>query len=341
MSKTVKIQDLPEIKQINYIYKDGIDTKKNMKRIKCNHLKKEDCTCNILYFIENVKANVWSHKNSFFGAFLLAYNNHQGVVLSVDDVWLTLCFQFAKYVNENSEKMRHLFVDNEIKKKLTVVTESEDWTNFFELMVPAIRNSVKSPEIVDSLLCDFSVTENFKSIMSVATIMDTLKEYFEYGMLIPCCGITQVKFIGTNSDWEKLVKKLKDLEKYDIDGHWKTYIENLIPILNKFIDTLNDKVDIDFWQGVMNIESKQAGSGSVRYISGWILNFFGIYEKVNSDSIQGYELDFPVTVENRMTREKKNVNVIGKFGNVNYENGFYTPQLVMMVFHDGVSERLL
>jgi len=53
-------------------------------------------------------------------AFLSAYNSHEDVILSPDDIWLMVCTAFAKYVNDNAEKLRHLFVDHQDKKTLTV-----------------------------------------------------------------------------------------------------------------------------------------------------------------------------------------------------------------------------
>ncbi|CAF1294235.1 unnamed protein product [Rotaria sordida] len=58
--------------------------------------------------------------HGLFTACLNAYNSHEDIVLSPDDVWLVITIYFAKYVNENAEKLRHLFVDHEGKVKLTI-----------------------------------------------------------------------------------------------------------------------------------------------------------------------------------------------------------------------------
>ena len=343
MSKIVQIQDLlPVEKKFQCRVPDA---KRSLERIKCHHYKDSpDCKCNTLYYIENVESNYYAHQNSFYGAFASAYNNHEDIVLSVNDIWLVICFQFSKYVNNNSEKMRDLCVSHNNKKKLTIVTKNEEseseWNEFFELMIPAIRNNTKEG-LVDSLLCDFSVTKQIESIISVATIMDSLKEYFDYGRMIPCCGIKAVRFIGLESDWNRLLDKVINLEKYDIDGNWKKYIQNMIPIINQFIDTFNGKIDLDFWNSVLQEEHKKLGSGGVTYVSGWILNFFGLSGKVEDEEILGYRFDFPVEIENRMTSEKKTVYIIGGFNGINYSDGAYSPQLSMIVHHDGATERLL
>jgi hypothetical protein len=62
-----------------------------------------------------------SENHAIFSAFLYAYNSHEDIVLSPDDIWLMICIYFSKYVNENAEQLRSLFVDHDGQKKLTVV----------------------------------------------------------------------------------------------------------------------------------------------------------------------------------------------------------------------------
>ena len=61
-----------------------------------------------------------SADHPIFKAFLRAYNSHEDIVLSPDDIWLMLCIYFSKYINDNAEKLRSIFVDHEGKKRLTV-----------------------------------------------------------------------------------------------------------------------------------------------------------------------------------------------------------------------------
>ncbi len=61
------------------------------------------------------------NKHTILSAFLYAYNSHEDIVLSPDDIWMMICMYFSKYVNDNAEKLRSLFVDHDGQKKLTVV----------------------------------------------------------------------------------------------------------------------------------------------------------------------------------------------------------------------------
>ena len=109
--------------------------------------------------------------------------------------------------------------------------------------------------------------------------MNTFKKYFDYGRCIPRCGIKNVHFGGTLQDWKKVYEKLLQLSLYDVDGKLKRYIKNVSLILLKFIDTYEGKVDVDFWNKIINVYEGLPGSGSTSIFSGWLIHFFGYEEK--------------------------------------------------------------
>jgi hypothetical protein len=61
------------------------------------------------------------NNHAILSAFLYAYNSHEDIVLSPDDIWIMICIYFSKYVNDNAEKLRSLFVDHDGQQKLKVV----------------------------------------------------------------------------------------------------------------------------------------------------------------------------------------------------------------------------
>ena len=64
----------------------------------------EDCNSNS----KNVR---YSYFNAFAAAFHTAYGQHRPLVLSPDDVALTISQAFAIHVEQNAEKLRTLFVN--------------------------------------------------------------------------------------------------------------------------------------------------------------------------------------------------------------------------------------
>ena len=100
-----------------------------------------------MWYDENVEANVPSYGNSFYGAFVQAYNYHKDLILSPDDVWMQITLSFAKYIDKHAEEMRDMFVEHEGKKKLTVTTgeylDESEWKEFFDKIIVAINNNTK------------------------------------------------------------------------------------------------------------------------------------------------------------------------------------------------------
>lgn len=336
----------PTVAQSNYKRKINPDESKDtLFYTKCQHRyrrkSEEKCKCNILAYHENICAE-YSTQPAFFRAFREAYNNHYDIILSPDDIWMVVCLQFTKYVNANAEAMRELFVQHEGKKKLTVTTHNEldesQWTEFFELMLLAIKANTNG-KIADLLQANFSTTTHVEKLLSTAVLMDTLKTYFDYGRCIPCCGIRNLMFMGTLKDWKLLKSKILQLETYAINDAWRKYINGLNPIINQFVEAYQGRVDQTFWDKIMNIRHGSLGSGSTSYVSGWILNFYGLYKETESCDIKEDFIDVTVEIDNKLTGIKKDVNIVGGFtGVAKVELEGYTgyrPQMAFMVYHNG------
>jgi hypothetical protein len=293
----------------------------------------------ILAYHENNKICRTSD-NGFLQAFMMAYNMHRDVVLNPDDVWTIIMLQFSKYINKNAEAMRSMFVEHDGQKELAMTSNKEysenDWTEFFEEIMKMIKNNAKSVELLES---SFSTTGFVETFVSTAAVMDSFKEYFTYGRMIPMCGIRNALFMGTLDDWTLLRSKLMTLGQYDVDGKWRKYTDDLVPILEKFIDTFNGDVDNEFWSHIMDEVTGPAGSGSITEISGWILKFYGLTGRFTYDEINDGFFNVPVKIDNKQTSEKKIVNIIGGFGGtsivIDEEFIAYRPQMSFIVYHDG------
>lgn len=340
--KCMNVEPIENKKQ----YKHRINlnaTKEKLFYTKCKHKygRNEKCDCHILAYHENMKAE-YETQPAFYEAFCYAYNKHCDIILSPDDIWMIICLQFTKYVNKNSEAMRKFFVQHEGKKKLTVITSNETdeskWEEFFELMLITIKNNT-SEKLTDLLQANFSTTTTVEKLLSTAVIMDTLKTYFDYGRCIPCCGIRNLMFMGTLEDWILLQTKVSQLGEYAVDDSWRRYIDELNPIIVQFLEAYQGRVNQSFWDKIMNIRYGSLGSGSTSYVSGWILNFYGIYTEVESDEIKEDFIDVTVEIDNKLTGIKKDVNIVGGFtgiAKVEFEEYIgYRPQMSFMVYHNG------
>ena len=91
------------------------------------------------------------------------------------------------------------------------------------------------------------------------------------------CGIPVVKMLGTLDDWETLRKRTEALDYYGC-AHW---IDNLLPIIDKFIAAYKGEVDKDFWDMCIKMMPSSGSGGkydggykSSDMMTGWVLNFF-------------------------------------------------------------------
>lgn len=67
---------------------------------------------------------IYSHPSGFIDGALRAYNNHHHLVLSPDDIWISILTQFSAYVNANAEDLREMFVSHQGEKELLVTMDT-------------------------------------------------------------------------------------------------------------------------------------------------------------------------------------------------------------------------
>ncbi|CAF1260523.1 unnamed protein product, partial [Adineta steineri] len=278
-------------------------------------------------------------RHALFHAYLNAYNSHEDIVLSPDDIWLMITIYFAKYVNKNTEKLRSVFVNHEGKIKLTIkqYQEEPDWNAFLESLRTEIGKNVKN-DIVSLLTANYSTTGKVESLLSCATIMNTFKKYFDYGLFMIMCGIRKVHFLGTLDDWLLLRQKTTQLQAFTTpNDEFSSYIQGLLPVLNQFIDTYQGKVDNEFWDKIFNIEHFGLGSGSWTKLTGWFLQLcYGLHTK-ESCNIDEVQLDTVVTLvefESEYTNEKKMCYVAGGFHGVESRDGWHKPVMSLAIMDD-------
>jgi hypothetical protein len=66
------------------------------------------------------------------------------------------------------------------------------------------------------------------------------------------CGITKVHFLGTIEDWVSVKSKIKQMGEYDEPlREWSIL---LLKIIDKFILTMQGKVDKVFWNSIISKE---------------------------------------------------------------------------------------
>jgi hypothetical protein len=212
--------------------------------------------------------------HAFFNGMYAAYADHRPFVLSPDMIWLLVSQGFAHHVNNNAEKLRPLFVDFSGNRSLMVQRlgkiKPDEWETVFPEFTEQISKYVGN-ELIDALSCNFSTTTATSKIASEITTMKSMESYFKFRVGQIICGIPEVRLEGTTQDWEKVLEKAQYLKKYQLD--W--WIDELEPILKKFVETSQKKIDKDFWRNMFIVHPAGKGcGGEPEKVNGWVVKFF-------------------------------------------------------------------
>ena len=243
-------------------------------------------------FSNDEKFFTFTGKDPFFKTIVCAYAEHRPLVLSPDMIWVLISQGFARYVNAHSEELRDMLVNHTEKMDLVVLSDKEllsedaDWEKMMSDFTAQINENTKG-DIAKTITADFTTTGITERITSQITLMETMKNYFDYVVHYIACGIPSITLQGTPEDWQKVMEKTKQLEKYGI-GQWT---QSLIPILTEFVKASEGKTNQSFWQGMVKkhrVDELAGGGCDLRKpteLDGWILKFFPDEDGITPDKV--------------------------------------------------------
>lgn len=249
--------------------------------------------------VENLPDSlVYYGEHPFLTGILNSYIDHRPFVISPDIFWLLISQGFARHVTQNAEELRSKMVNFEGRKTLTVMSDKiqignpkSDWASIFPQFNKQI-NDYTEKKLVGVLTSDFTTTTATSKIVSEVTIMESVKSYFEFKVIMMGCGIPKVTIEGTTEDWKKLLKKTKYLSQYKLD--WWT--NELIPIIEEIIAAKKGKVNKDFWMNMVKYHTEKK-YGTVNTIDGWIVKFFPYTKEGSKTGLK------PITSVNSLASE--------------------------------------
>ncbi len=233
-------------------------------------------------FSDDERFYTFKGKDVFFQTIVRAYAEHRPLVLSPDMFWLLISQGFARYVNAHSDELRDQVVSHTEKMDLVVVTkkdllhEDADWKKLIAGFAAQINEFTKG-DVAKTITADFTTTGVTERIVSQVTLMETVKTYFDYVVHYMGCGIPSITLMGTPQDWQKVLEKTEQLEKYGM-GDW---FKSLKPILTEFIKASEGKPNQAFWQNMVKKENpdKLVGNKVCDFrkptvLDGWMLKLF-------------------------------------------------------------------
>ena len=274
-------------------------------------------------------------EHTIFEGLYQAYVNHCPIVLSPDVFWTLIIQAFTRYVLANSESLREKFVDFQGKKTLEAYNieyptiesiPKEVWKQNISCYIDKISDYV-GKDLIGLLKPDFSTTTPIISQVGQINIMSCMQNYFEYKLSYGGCGYPKITLEGTIEDYLKLKEKTLGLKKYGLN-HWID--DEIVPILDKIIDTKKGNVDKEFWKKMYyNVEGSINSSGTeqrVKCIKGWLIKF-APFDKHNKERKELDELSFlhpffeipndllnaPLKAVNIFTNEKRDLVIRAGF----------------------------
>ncbi|RHZ76583.1 hypothetical protein Glove_196g33 [Diversispora epigaea] len=223
-----------------------------------------------------IRKNVSS--NGFVSAIIHAYNLHQHLRFSPDDVWLTVAQGVSRHILNSAERFRNLFVNHEGKEDIEVITDDilrEDkgkiignWPQVIAKLSDVTDERIKKVGLKQLLECDFSTSTNTSITASQIVLLDAMKEYFTYDVMFSC-GIPKVTLDGTLEDWLHLQEKVVKIRDLGLKlGFW---LDRLEPVIAQFVSTYKGDVDEKFWNmAVFNVPYGCGGFQKEPQWNGWI-----------------------------------------------------------------------
>lgn len=218
---------------------------------------------------------VYNSMNGFLFAIYKAYADHRPLILSPDDLWLTLCQGFGNHlVLHGKELEAQLLLPNHpdkisIRNDELVLENPNTWSD----LINGFSNEIKSyakPEILDLIQGDFTTTTPLISTVYQITLMDAMKTFFEYESASGC-GIPSITLLGTTDDWTKIYEEVDQFKQFGMEE----WVDEVKPILKEFIEASKGNENLEFWQSIYKTMSFYGTSA----MSGWVIK---LYPYINS-----------------------------------------------------------
>jgi hypothetical protein len=211
-----------------------------------------------------------NYGNGLIGSICDAYKHHHRLVLRPDDFWITILIQLSHYINDNSEELRHIFVEHKSQKDIHVDgCNMQDITAQFHQI---IKDNLVDKSLMEWMVPKFTTSTTNDIIANHIAIMATVQNYYSCNYSLYSCGIPEITLEGTEEDWIKLRNQLDKLPLFDLlDSSLMTkWNKMLIPIVDELVNTIQQKPNHKFWNSCCQYVHQ---SCQPTLLCGWVTAF--------------------------------------------------------------------
>jgi hypothetical protein len=211
--------------------------------------------------------------------YLSAFREHRPVTISPDIIWLLVVQGLSHHLSNKAEELRSMFVSFDGQKELTVkrldmnyfTATADDWARE---IFPDFASQVAehtSQDLLTTLTPSFTTTTPASLAAAQISVMAVVHHYFIEHVWMGGCGFPSVTIEGTVEDWQSVLEKVNNIEKFNLD--W--WVAELRPIITEIIKTKSGEFNRDFWLGMMRYHLGYGFDAyNPTYIDGWICKFF-------------------------------------------------------------------
>lgn len=207
-------------------------------------------------------------KNGFVKTVLEAYNNHRGLILRPDDVWLAILLQFSAFQNAGRV----------VSDEFTIHTGEHGLASspsaFTDQILDLMRQKVPSWEEQEWVTSSFTTSTHVDTAAYAMAMLGTVEWQWEDHPFTftqnNMGGIARVRLEGTRRDWENILMRLERIKEYGITAI--AWFHLLFPVVSRFAaayDNPNSPENLDFWNRVIVYEDAVQSPR----ICGWLTAF--------------------------------------------------------------------
>ncbi len=204
----------------------------------------------------------------------IAFDEHQGYVLSPQAIGAQLLLNLGEYINQNTKTCATIF-NGKIgkKKKLSVALNEGESLRSLDVLYRAMskwEEGIKehtNGKIRDLLHPKFSNRNEVVDMVYSGILMGAANSFFEYGFY-SLCGIRSIEVEGTKQDWEQLSNLASGLESLrELRGvaSFHAWINEVV--IKGILGLYEGKENVLFWSSMLKHRSE---SGDESANAGWL-----------------------------------------------------------------------